>query len=91
MTTQELFIDGQYDYDLVIEDNQYKLFYSNAEHWHHKEELVLGLEDDGWGYKLIKPLDKDGRIDYSECLELYILLSAVKESKIEIVTSKKEL
>lgn len=91
MTNQEIFVDGQYDYDLVIEDNQYKLFYSNAEHWSHKGELVLGLEDDGWGYKLIKSLDKKHRIDYSETLELYILLVAVKESKIEVVTAKKEI
>jgi hypothetical protein len=91
MTNQEIFVDGEYDYDLVIEDNQYKLFYSNAEHWTHKGELVLGLEDDGEGYKLIKPLDEKNRIDYSEAEELYILLSCVKESKIEIVESKRTL
>lgn len=91
MTNQEVFIDGSWDYDLVIEDNQYKLFYSNADHWTHKGELVLGLEDDEWGYKLIKPLDKKNRIDYSEAEELYILLSCVKQSKIEVVTAKKEI
>jgi hypothetical protein len=91
MTNKEIFVDGQYDYDLVIENNQYKLFYSNAEHWCHKGELVLGLEDDENGFKMIVPLENKGRINYSEAQELYILLSAVKEAKIEVVESKREI
>jgi len=40
---------------------------------------------------MINPLRKKNHIDYDEAQELYILLSAAKESKIEIVELKKEL
>lgn len=91
MTNKEIFIENVHDYNLIIDDNKYCLHYSNAEHWHHKGELVQGLEDDENGYKLIVPLRKNNRIDYDEAQELYILLSAVKNCKIEIVEVKKEI
>jgi len=91
MTNKEILVEGSLDYNLIIDDNKYCLHYSNAEHWCHKGELVLGLEDDEDGYKLLVPLEKKGRINYSEVQELYILLSAVKNCKIEIVEVKKEI
>lgn len=91
MTNKEIFVEEVHEYNLIIKDNKYCLHYSNASHWHHKGELVLGLEDDENGYKLIVPLEKKHRLNYSEAQELYILLSAVKDSKIEIVELKKEL
>jgi hypothetical protein len=91
MTNKEIFVDGIHDYNLVVDENTFKLHYSNASHWHHKGELILELENDGNGYKLLVPLEKKHRINYSEAEELYILLSAAKESKIEIVEVKREL
>ncbi|HSE99931.1 MAG TPA: hypothetical protein VLA48_03460 [Nitrososphaeraceae archaeon] len=91
MTNKEIFIDGEHWYNLVEEENTVKLYYSNASDWTHKGELIIGLENDGDGFKLIKLLTKKGRIEYDEALELYILLSAIKESKVEVVESKKLL
>jgi hypothetical protein len=91
MTNKEILVEGVHDYNLIIDDNKYCLYYSNAEHWHYKGELVVGLEEDGNGYKLLVPLEKKGRINYSEAQELYILLSAVKEAKIEVVEVKRTL
>lgn len=88
MTNKEIFIDGEHWYNLVEEENAVKLYYSNASDWTHKGELILGLENDGDGFK---SLTKKGRIEYDEALELYILLSAVKESKIEVVEIKREI
>jgi hypothetical protein len=91
MTNKEILVDGVFDYNLIIDDNRYCLHYSNAEHWHYKGELILGLEDDENGFKMVVPLEKKGRINYAEAECLYILLSAVKESKIEVVEVKKFL
>lgn len=91
MSIQEILIDGLYEFDLIIEENNYSLHYSNAEHWHYKGERILGLEDTGNGFKIVTPLRKKNHIDYDEAQELYILLSVVKESKIEIVKSKQEI
>lgn len=91
MGKKEILVDEEHLYDLIIEDNKFCLHYSNAEFWHFKGELVLGLKETGNGYKMIKPLRKKNKIDYDEAQELYILLAAVKESKIEVIESKEEL
>lgn len=90
-TNKEVIVDGLYEYNLIMKDNTYCLHYSNAEHWYYKGELILGLKNTGNGYKLLKPLRQKNHINYDEAECLYILLSAVKENKIEIVEVKKEL
>lgn len=91
MKTQEILIDSKHEYTLVTDENTVKLYYSTAEHWNCPEEMCLGLENTGDGYKLISPLRKKNQIDYQEAEMLYILLSAVKESKVEVVLTKKEI
>lgn len=89
--TQELFIQGFHEYNLITEGETVKLYYSTAEHWTNPEEMCLGLENTGDNYKLLRPLRKKNQIDYDEAEMIYILLAAVKESKVEVVESKKLL
>ncbi len=84
-------VDGIHEYNLIQEDNKFLLYYCNNGHWSHPNTLVLGIENDGNGYKLIKPLEKKNRINYSEAEQLLILLSAVKESKIEVFEKTGEI
>lgn len=89
---EAIIIDGEHQYDLKTVGDMVGLYYSSNPYWHHPGELVLGLKDDGNGYKLVKPLRKRGRIDYDEAQELLILLHAVKgDSKIEIYKKSEEL
>lgn len=89
---QEILWDSEYQYDLEIEDNVYTLWYSSSECWQQatRNTIALRLINTGNYYQVIG-LEKKGRLNYSESEELYILLASVKDSKIEIVTAKKEL
>jgi hypothetical protein len=88
-----ILIEGNHEYNLIEQENFIMLYYSESEHWNSntKGQLALGLENDGNGFKIIGGLAKKNRIDYSESIELLILLSAVKESKIEIFEKVEEL
>jgi len=90
MKTQEILIDSKHEYTLITDENAVKLYYSTAEHWSEPNTEVMSLENNGDGYK-ISPLRKKNHIDYQEAEMLYILLSAVKESKIEVVEIKREI
>jgi hypothetical protein len=86
-----IFVDDTWEYNLIQDGNKFLLYYCDNGHWSHPNTLTLGIECDGNGYKLIKPLEKKNVIDYSEAIELLILLSAVKESKIEIFEKTGEI
>lgn len=88
---KEVIVNSEYQYDLEIKDEVYSLYYSNAEFWSHPGELIISLVDTGNEYKMVKPLRAKGCIGYDEANELYILLNAVKDSKIEIVEVKREI
>jgi hypothetical protein len=86
----KILIDGEHWYNLFQSDDLVALYYSDNESWNHKGELVIGLQDTGDGFKLIQ--QRIGEvIDYDVAQELYILLSAVKECKIEKVTMTEEM
>lgn len=84
--------DGSYEYDLKIEDgSKYKLYHNHSEYWNDsaKGKLCFEMECDGNGYK-VKTAVKN-RIDYSEAVFMYIILSLEKDYKLEIVESIREL
>jgi len=87
-----IFLENEYQYDLEVIDNICTLYYSNNECWQSniRNTITLQLVNTGNGFKVIG-LEKKHRLNYSEAQELYILLSAIKDSKIEIVELKKEL
>lgn len=92
MAKQEIFWNSEYQYDLEIEDNTYTLWYSNSECWQSETRNTIALQIVNTGNKFeINGLSEFGKLNFSESEELYILLAAVKESKIEVVTAKKEL
>lgn len=87
---KQIFIDGEYQYSLAQQENMTMLYYSEDECWasQYRGQFVLGLENTGNDFKIV---GKKDRIDYSEAVELLILLSAVKENKIEIFEKIKEI
>jgi len=90
MKIQEILIEGVHEYTLITEGETVKLYYSTAEHWSEPNTEVMSLEDTGDYYK-ISPLRKKNQIDYQEAEMLYILLAVLKEVKIEVVETKKEI
>lgn len=88
-----IFVDKEHSYNLVEQERMTMLYYSENECWnsHTRGQFVLGLENTGNDFKIVSGLSKKNRIDYSEAVELLILLSAVKESKIEIFEKTSEI
>ncbi|HQJ57209.1 MAG TPA: hypothetical protein PLH46_06170 [Caldisericia bacterium] len=90
---KEILINGRHDYNLIIEENVYSLYYSQDEGWTHPGALVLTLIDDGNGL-VFKKFRKNGRFDYDEAVEVSVLLKAyyfLRGEKFEMVYSKIEL
>jgi hypothetical protein len=90
---KQIFIDGENQYTLAQQENMTMLYYSDSEIWNStcRGQFVLGLECTGNDFKIVGGLNKKNVIDYSEAIELLILLSAVKESKIEIFEKTGEI
>lgn len=86
----KIFVNGEYYYDLFKSDTEVALYYSDTDMWNYRGELVIALQDDGNGFKIVQQNIGD-RLDYDVAQELYILLSVIKDSKIEIATDTKEL
>jgi len=86
-----IFIDGLCEYTLVQQENLTMLYYSQNDAWTNPGEFILGIEDTGNEFKIIGSRCKKGKLDYAEAERLFILLSAVKESKIEIFEKTGEI
>jgi len=89
MTRQVIILDGELEYDLVVEDNKCSFMYSNSEKWyeHIRGTKTFSLEDDGNGFKF-KSGEKN-RLDYSEAFLLYVALRLKYEHyNIEIAEIK---
>lgn len=74
---QQIFVDGGYDYDYeVIDNNKHTLYYSKRNHWTEslRGEIAFQIEDDGDGFNLLTKLADKKKLDYSEAEYLYILL-----------------
>lgn len=77
---QPIFVDGVYDYDYeVVDDNKHTLYYSTEEHLtsHYIGKIALQIEDDGNGFKFLTKFTEKNRMDYSESEQLYILLKLI--------------
>ena len=72
---QPIFLDGEHDYDLLIENSKYSLFYSGGSQWSDdtKNELALSILDDGNGLEISKPYNKKS-LNYMQASQLYIIL-----------------
>ena len=89
---KEIFINGRHDYNIIVEDDTFSLFYSSDEAWTKPDSLVMKVIDDGNGFK-IKQRKKD-RLDYDEAVELSVLfrlIFLIREEKFEMIESKIEL
>lgn len=89
---KEILWEGEYQYDLEIDDNVYTLWHNNSEYWQSdvRDTVAIEVVNTGNGFK-IKGLSKKNFLDYSEAIYLYIILAYEKDYKVEIITSKKEL
>lgn len=85
---QAIFVNSEYDYDYEEQDGRHTLYRSNGSHWnsHARGEAVMTIKDDGNG--LIFKLNKEGRIDYSQAQELFILLKLVNQPAVYEISSK---
>lgn len=89
---KEIFIDGRHEYNVIVEEDTYSLFYSPDEAWTRPNELVMKVEDDGNGFKIKQR--RKSRLDYDEAVELSILFKLIyliRNEKFEMVESKIEL
>lgn len=87
---EQIFFEGNYEYDLVTDDESISLYYNNGEQWtqSNRGKLILSLENTGNGYK-VKNLRSKKFFDYSDAVHLNILLNAIKDYSIEISEKKK--
>lgn len=88
---QQIFVDNVYDYDYEEQDGTHTLYRSNGDHWngHAKGEVAMAIEDDGNGLKV--KFNENGRIDYSEAEQLFILLKLINQPSVYEISSKKLL
>jgi hypothetical protein len=87
-----ILFENEYQYDLHIEDgSKYKLYHNNSETWnsHTRGTLAFEMECDGNGYEF--KTAKKGRLDYSEAVYMYLILSLEKNYKLEVANIEKEL
>lgn len=63
--------DGNYEYDLVMEDNNYVFYHSNSESWQSdvRGTLAYKVLNDGNGIIL-----ESKKLDYSQSFLLYVAL-----------------
>lgn len=74
---QQIFVDGVYDYDYeVVDDNKHTLYYSTGDNWtsYYRGKIALQIEDDGNGFKFLTKFTEKNRMDYSETEHMYILI-----------------
>jgi hypothetical protein len=79
---QIIIFDGEYEYDLIIEDGNYLFYYSQGECWNSNTRgtLAYTVKNDGNGLTL-----ESKKLDYSQSFLLYVALRLEhKEDNIEI-------
>ncbi len=89
---KKIIYEGNYEYDLLIEDNEYTLYHNHSDTWcsHIKGTVAFKCINTGNGYK-IKSFKKKNFIEYDEAFYLYLILSLEKDYKLEIVEQTREL
>jgi hypothetical protein len=88
---KKIFVDNEYSYDLEQTENKVSLCYSNNGVWTNPGQHIFSLVDDGNSYRIEGNFYKEGKIQYDELTELYILFAAFKDCKVEVVEEMREL
>lgn len=85
MKKEQIYFNGNYEYDLVTDGETISLYYNNAEQWTAsiRGTLILSMINTGNGYE-IKNLDSNTFFDYSDVVHLNILLNVIKDYTLEI-------
>lgn len=85
MKKEQIFFEGNYEYDLVTDGDTISLYYNNGEQWTAsiRGTLILSIIDTGNGYE-IKNLNSNTFFDYSDVVHLNILLNVIKDYTLEI-------
>lgn len=89
---QQIFINDVHEYDYEhLADNLHALYYSNGSEWndHIKGTIAMSIKDDGNGLKIY--FEENGRIDYSEAEQLFILLKLINKTEKYEISNKKLL
>lgn len=83
-----IFVDDIHDYDLLVNNDNYTLFYSEGEQWtsNTRGKIAMEITDDGNGFYIVEPKLSDGNhFDYSEMLFVSILTKIIFQNrKIEL-------
>lgn len=89
---KKIMFEGNYEFDLLIENNEYTLYHNHSDVWSNnfKGEIAFKCINTGNGYK-VKSLKKKNFIEYDEAFYLYLILSLEKDYKVEIVEQTREL
>jgi hypothetical protein len=83
-----IFVDDTHDYDLLIDNDVYTLFYSEGEQWssNTRGKIAMEINDTGNGFEIIegKPRTQN-HFDYDEILFVSILTKIIFQNrKIEL-------
>jgi hypothetical protein len=79
-----IFVEGAHDYDVEINDNVYRLFYSEGEQWmlNTQGHIILQIKDTGSEYKILSsPPIVRKKIECDMLLELSILLRIIFQDR----------
>ena len=89
---KEILWNNEYQYDLEVVDNIHTLYYANVESWQNnvRNTIALQLINTGDDFKVVE-LNTKNRLNYSEAVHMYIILSHEKDYIVEIVESKRNL
>ena len=92
---QPIFFNDTHEYDYeLIDGNKYTLYASDTLSWNEsfRGKILMQLEDDGNGLKILTNFEDKKRFNYCETGYLYVLLTVIeKGNKYEIITKKERL
>lgn len=90
--TKLIHFDGEYQYNLEIEDgNKYKLYHNHSEIWQQHIKGTLAFEAEDTGNELKFRTEKKNQFNYSETFFMYLILALGKDYKLEIGNIEREL
>lgn len=83
-----IFVDDTHDYDLLVNNDNYTLFYSEGEQWtsNTRGKIAMEIVDTGNGFEIVEAKLSDvNHFDYSEMLFVSILTKIIFQNrKIEL-------
>ena len=91
---QQIFIDGEYQYDYEKKDDYHILSYCDTEFWTAttRNTKALVIKDDGDKLSILTPFRmKHKKIDYDEAERLEILFRIINSNPTYEISTKKPL